>query len=171
MPGILALLGGDCSMGGSPIENHSGSLTCITAIALPFRLSCFRGDSVGQGQIVSRISEICGDVRIRLQASRIQGALKTRMRYPLRARSADCQLLMNSGCCSAFAIGLKNKGGSTSWPSSLSFGQWLCHQNFRDHSLGHRSTITFLSVKNSMASLPCACITPKKLPFQPENGK
>lgn len=44
-------------------------------------------------------------------------------------------------------------------------------QNFRDHSLGQRSTITFLSVKNSMASRPCACITPKKLPFHPENGK
>jgi hypothetical protein len=44
-------------------------------------------------------------------------------------------------------------------------------QNLRDHSLGQRSTMTFLSVKNSMASRPCACITPKKLPFQPENGK
>jgi hypothetical protein len=44
-------------------------------------------------------------------------------------------------------------------------------QNFRDHSRGQRSTITFLSVKNSTASRPCACITPKKLPFQPEKGK
>src|SRR3954449_1736433 len=44
-------------------------------------------------------------------------------------------------------------------------------QNFRDHSRDHRSTITFLSVKNSTASRPCACITPKKLPFHPENGK
>ena len=26
-------------------------------------------------------------------------------------------------------------------------------------------------MKNSTASRPCACITPKKLPFQPENGK
>src|SRR5579859_5599510 len=44
-------------------------------------------------------------------------------------------------------------------------------QNFLDHSRGQRSTITFLSVKNSIASRPCACITPKKLPFHPENGK
>jgi hypothetical protein len=44
-------------------------------------------------------------------------------------------------------------------------------QNLRDHSFGHRSTITFLSVKNSTASRPCACITPKKLPFHPLNGK
>jgi len=36
---------------------------------------------------------------------------------------------------------------------------------------GGLAIITFLSVKNSTASRPCACITPKKLPFHPEKGK
>ncbi len=34
-----------------------------------------------------------------------------------------------------------------------------------------RSTTTFFCVKNSTASLPCPCISPKKLSFHPLKGK
>src|SRR5260370_4501921 len=44
-------------------------------------------------------------------------------------------------------------------------------QKVRDHSLGQRSTTTFFCVKNSTASSPCPCRSPKKLSFQPLNGK
>ena len=44
-------------------------------------------------------------------------------------------------------------------------------QNFRVHSLGQRSTTTFSWVKNSKASRPWPCRSPKKLSRAPLNGK
>ena len=44
-------------------------------------------------------------------------------------------------------------------------------QNFRVHSLGQRSTTTFSWVKNSKASRPCPCRSPKKLSRAPLKGK
>src|SRR4029453_10158454 len=54
-------------------------------------------------------------------------------------------------------------------PSTLA--RWRQRQNFRDHSFGQRSTTTFSCVKNSIASRPCACRSPKKLSRAPLNGK
>jgi hypothetical protein len=44
-------------------------------------------------------------------------------------------------------------------------------QNFRVHSFGHRSTTTFSCVKNSNASRPWPCRSPKKLSRAPLKGK